>query len=732
MARPCAGCDDGSMTEATVKPVRRNPATTWAVRGAVGALAVAAAAFALGETMAWPFLAAPMQRVLGDTLQRRVVLGNEAARPKVAIHLFGGVRLDAERIEIGAPAWSAEPHLLLARDARMSLRYVDLFRAARGGPLRIEALHAAALDLRIERRADGRASWQFGQAADTPDLSPQPARIPVFGRLQVGAGTLAYRDALLAAQMDATYALVDSSETGALDGLAAAPPASGAARAASGAASAGLQFSGRGSYRQQPLRVELTTLGVLPVVADDAGSRALPVTLEVRIGGASVSFRGTATDVLRFGALKGRFTVQGASLAAAGAPLGVTLPTTGPFRVQGLIAKDGVVWNTVVDSAAIGASRLSGAFTYDPRPRVPMLAGRLTGSKLLLADLGPVVGAPARKSVAVPDVAPEAATRRANASRVLPDREFDLPSLRAMDANVLVDIDNLDLGSSLLEPLKPLRTQLRLADGVLRLDQIEARTGQGRLYGTAQLDGRAATALWTADLRWADVRLERWIHQGRGADSPPYVTGRMSGQARVAGQGRSTAAILGSLEGGVRMQLVDGSVSHLAVEAAGLDIAQGLGLLLKGDDALPVECSVADFVAEKGLLKPRVLVLDTRDSTLWIDGSISLATEALDLRITTTPKDFSPLALRTPVRLRGSFSDPAVSLEPGRLATRVGAAALLALINPLAAILPFVDIGDSDDSKRGALACRKLSQRIAAQPLLPAPPKPAAKRAAAR
>ncbi len=195
----------------------------------------------------------------------------------------------------------------------------------------------------------------------------------------------------------------------------------------------------------------------------------------------------------------------------------------------------------------------------------------------------------------------------------------------------------------------------------------------------------------------------------------------MSGQARVAGQGKSTAAILGSLRGGVRMQLVDGTISHLAVEAAGLDIAQGLGVLIKGDDALPVQCSVVDLVADQGLLKPRVLVLDTRDSTLWVDGSLSLASETLDLRVVTTPKDFSPLALRTPVRLHGSFADPSVSIEKGPLGARLGASVLLALVNPLAAVLPLMDIGNADDARRGADACRTLSQRIATRPLLPSP-----------
>lgn len=685
-----------------------------------------AAAFVVGvgvcEALGWPFLAGPLQGWLAGALERRVSLrADPALDPKVVIHLLGGVRISAVHLEIGAPAWSAAPHMLLARDAHLTLGYADLWRASRGAPLHIRDLRAAQLDLQIERLADGRASWQFGNKTNLPDTAAVPTGMPVFERLQVGAGSLVYRDALTALALDAHFSLVDG------NAAATAPVAPGP--------TAGLQFDAKGSYRNEPVTIHLRTAGVLPLIATNAATLALPLTIEVRSGASRVSFVGTATDALHLGALKGRFTVQGPSLAAVGDPLHVTLPTTGPFQADGRIAKQGVVWNAVVDHARIGSSRLAGAFTYDPRPRLPMLAGRLTGTRLTLADLGPVVGAPVHpapaaaanagapvpvRAAAVP--APTHAS--ATPGRVLPDRDFDLPSLRAMNANVLIDIDNLDLGSSLLEPLRPLRTHLVLADGVLTLSDIEARTGQGRLGGNLTLDGRNAQALWTADLHWGGVRLERWIHQARAGDAPPYASGSLEGQARVAGQGRSTATILAGLHGEVRLQLLHGSISHLAVEAAGLDIAQGLGVLIKGDNALPIQCAVGDLVAEQGVLRPRVLVLSSPESTIWINGSISLATEAIDLSVVVAPKDISPLALRTPLKVRGTFADPSISVDKGKLGLRLAASALLALVNPLAALIPLVDVGNNAEAQRGADECRALSNRIAARPTLP-PPGPA-------
>jgi len=75
------------------------------------------------------------------------------------------------------------------------------------------------------------------------------------------------------------------------------------------------------------------------------------------------------------------------------------------------------------------------------------------------------------------------------------------------------------------------------------------------------------------------------------------------------------------------------------------------------------------------------------------------------------PKDFSPLTLRTPLRVGGSLGSPQVSVEAGPVGAKVAAAILLGLLNPLAALLPFIDIGDSAEAGRNASSCQSLMQR---------------------
>jgi AsmA family protein len=677
---------------------------------ALAALLLVAALWA--ESAGWPFLAAPLERELSRVAQREVRFSDPGPTAPTAssnaenrvdafsVQFFGGLKLRAPALWVAAPAWSQAPHLLSARDLALDMRYADVWRAYFGnhrrGEIRIDRLQASSLDAQLERLADGRASWQFRNPS-VPTPPNAPLVLPSFGALQIGSGTLRLNDAPLALniQCDLSWSPLQLAS----DGTLALP--------------ARLTVKAKGQYKSFPLVAELQTSGSLQE-STDAKLRAenqprLPILLRATLGRAKLSFDGSSASAFSLGDLAGRYDLSGPSLAAVGDPVGVTLPTTGAFRSHGRIVKQrnsetdpSDAWRVVVDDAVVGSSRLNGAFTYETVGSVRKLSGRLGGSRLLLSDLGPAIGGlPRNPDGSKPVSAPT--------SKVLPSRPFDLKALRAMDANVLIDISDVDLNTTLLEPLRPLRAHLQLVAGVLTLSDLEARTAQGELRGLVRLDGRNTPALWNANLRWNDVRLERWIKQVRANAAPPWVSGRLDGKAVVHGQGRSTAEILASLKGTVRTELKGGSVSHLAVEAAGLDVAQALGMLFKGDDALPVQCGVADLVVDSGSFKPRVMVLDTKDSAVWIDGSLSLATEALDLRAVVFPKDFSPLALRSPLLVKGSFAKPEVSIEKAPLARKLGLSVLLGLLNPLAALIPLIDLGDAQAAAAGGAAARDVS-----------------------
>ncbi len=651
--------------------------------------------FAIGELMAWPWLAEPMQRSLTRTLGRSVKLTDPtpqaAAAGSARIHRLGGLRLESPRIEVGAPVWSSAPFLLRAKDVVIDLRYTDLWRAYRGQRLHIQGLQAAELEAHLERLADGRASWQLGLGGKVPAASPQ------FELLQVGNGTLHYRDAIQGLDTLLALKLIDG-------GM--------------------LSMSAKGSYRTQPLQAELKASSVLPWVNVEPNATPVQLSLRATVGRAELQLQGSAVDVLQLRGLNARFNLNGPSLAAVGDPLGVTLPTTGPFRVRGSVHQNGPAWDIQVDQARIGATALRATLRFEPELKVPLLWGRLSGSRLALADLGPALGTTA--AVAAPAQDPAALSASTSTAdqetakpiaptllpastrgrgRVLPNRPFDLAALRKMDADVQIAIDEVDANTTLLAPLRPLRAHLRLQQGQLSLQELDARMGGGRLSGTVQLDGRANLARWETALNWQAVQLEQWLRLPRKGDAPPFVTGYLNGSANLTGVGRSTAEILASLNGRLRAELKGGSISHLVVEAAGLDLAESLGLLIKGDEPLAVHCAVADLRVQAGVLRPQVLVMDTSDSTIFLEGTASLDQETLALQAIVSPKDFSPLTLRSPLHLQGTFAKPEFVLAKGRMGAKLAAAVLLGLLSPVAALLPLLDPGDTDAAEQDRAGC---------------------------
>ncbi|MDO9073409.1 MAG: AsmA family protein [Rubrivivax sp.] len=658
------------------------PARPWR-RWALALPLVLLAAFALGEAAGWAFLRAPLENTLGSRLGRPVALAPDGGA--FSLRVLGGLRVQASRLVIGAPDWSKAPHLLDGQDVSLELGWGALWDAWHDETgttaLRVRRLDATRLDVHAERADDGRASWQFGPAPSAS--SPAPAPLPQFGRLGVADGTLHYTDA---AQGTAVEAKLTLAEGNAPD--AAAPR---------------FTLSAGGRFQRQPLKLELQSGGLLPFVPDEDTPEAVALKLKATLGRATLAFDGTTTGLLEGGGLNGHFKLQGPSLAAVGDPLRVTLPTTAPFIAEGELQRRGTTWLAQVADATIGRSRVRGTFAYRSGPGQPLLTGQLSGPRLLLADLGPAVGTPV-----------DGAAKRGG-GKVLPTRPFDLAALRVMDADVRIALDELNLDTPKLEPLRPMRAHLLLNDGVLELKELDARTAQGSLKGGLSLDGRGEAALWKADVRWAGVLLQQWLRLARKEGEPPWVTGKLNGSAVLQGQGRSTAEILASLQGSVRTSLGGGTLSHLAVEAAGLDLAQTLGVMISGDESLPVNCAVADLEAKAGVLRPRTLVVDATDSVLWMDGTLSLATETMDLRVVVAPRDFSPLALRTPLRVSGPISAPAVTLARNPLTGKVGAALLLALINPLAALLPMLDPGNTEGADSHAAGCQALAARIAAR-----------------
>jgi hypothetical protein len=670
-----------------------------------GILLILILCFSIGEWLGWPFLAEPLARKLSEKIDREVsfssVISPESANHDIRgvtpfqIRFLGGLHIQATQVKIAAPSWSKAPHSLLGHHVVADFRYIDLWRAYRSQGLSIKSLQAQSLDLDLQRLANGNATWKI---SPTNPNSRSPS-LPSFGSFQVKTGALHYQDAIANADIKAKFSFTAPEDTRIASTKDAVSNTAKNTKPAS--APPVLRVEASGYYKKLRMKAELFSSASLPTKLDKTTEVPVDLTLNGSLGRAAISFKGSAKDALHPANFSGSFTLKGPSMAALGDLVGVTLPTTSAFSTKGYINKELTTWHVALNNLDLGASHLNGKFVYEKGRKVPLLSGQLNGSKFLLTDLGPAFGS---------------ADSEKSKHKVLPSRPFDLASLRAMDADIMINVKYVDLNSKMLEPLSPLRGHLQLKSGVLTIQDLDARTAKGMLNGDLKLDGRGKIALWNANLRWNGVRLENWVRQVRDEGLAPYVSGKLNGKATLNGQGVSSAEMLATMKGSIQSELQGGAISHLLIEAAGLDLAQSLGVMFKGDDSLPLQCAVADLVAENGVLRPRVMVLDTEDSALWLDGAVSLAKETIDLRVVVMPKDFSPVSLRSPLHVNGTFANPHTSLEKRNIGLKLAGSVLLAMINPLAAFIPLLDNGDVKEAKMHAANCKALMQHTLAKP----------------
>jgi uncharacterized protein involved in outer membrane biogenesis len=161
--------------------------------------------------------------------------------------------------------------------------------------------------------------------------------------------------------------------------------------------------------------------------------------------------------------------------------------------------------------------------------------------------------------------------------------------------------------------------------------------------------------------------------------------------------------MLATSNGKLGMVVSGGQISRLLMEKTGLHIWEILTLTLAGDKQVKLRCAVADFEVKQGNMQANALVFDTEVNTLFGSGNIDLAQEQLDLVLNPRTKNTSPVALRSPLYVRGSFAKPAVGVDKGQVALRAAGAVVLGAINPFLALIPLVDAGPGKDSDCGQL-----------------------------
>ena len=194
----------------------------------------------------------------------------------------------------------------------------------------------------------------------------------------------------------------------------------------------------------------------------------------------------------------------------------------------------------------------------------------------------------------------------------------------------------------------------------MNVEPLDLGVAGGRLTGSVRLDARRNPIETTADLRAWEVALPK-LFPRTISDSVGLLAGAMS----LRGFGNSVADMFATADGELGVGMGRGRFSNLLLELAGLDVAESLKFLLGKDRTVPLRCAYADFDVKDGIMKTEAMAFDTTDTVVFGEGKLDLRKESLDLELSPQPKDRSPVSLRVPLEVGGTFKDPSFAPKPG-------------------------------------------------------------------
>ncbi|MGE3867126.1 MAG: AsmA family protein, partial [Hyphomonadaceae bacterium] len=621
------------------------------------------AAFALFLALAdWNALRGPVSGFVGAAIGRPVRIAGDLDVDLVTWR----PRFSARDVVISNPAWAGPGENARIGAIGIETRWLGLLS---GRPVltRVDLERPAVTFFRAE---DGRATWKF--AAGTRDS--KPLRLPPIQRFMLRDGRLRIDDRKRGLRLDAAVA---STET------------AGAQRP--------FQLHGRGVINGEPFLLDAAGAPLLQV------ERGKPYAFhaDIRAGVTRAAIDGAMRRPFDLSDLQADLRLSGPDLSDLYLLTGVTLPNTPPYRLSARMTRKDQRFAFSGIAGVVGDSDLAGALQVSRRGERPFLTADLRSRQLDFDDLAAVLGAPpgaGAGETASPQQAAAAARMRAEA-RLLPDAPLRIDRVRRMDAHVRYAADSVRTSTW---PLRQASVVVDLDRGVLKLAPVSFALPRGQLTASVRIDARQDTPDVDVDARLARARIEDFMAKSK---APGALAGSLEARAQLRGRGASVHEAAATAAGRVTLVAPRGEIRAAFAELLGVNIVRGLGLLLAKDQSTtPIRCAVADFRVQEGVLHGQNIVLDTGIVLAAGQGAVSLRDETLDLSLKGHPKKPRLVRVMAPITVKGKIRAPKLGVDAGQAAGQLGAAAALgALLSPLAAVLPFVDPGLADDADCASL-----------------------------
>ena len=548
-------------------------------------------------------------------------------------------RVSVTDVQFENAEWSKHPYM--AEVGLLDFE-VDLWQLVRHFRWVFPAVTISEPKLVLEKNAEGGANWDFraSTAMTEPVVPDKRTEFPVIKKLTIKRGTLLFDDRQTKTQADLKS--IEAEAAGFLD--------------------APVKLKAEGSYQKLPVTISF-----------DGGSyenlrsstEPYPLKLDLVVGKLRAKIDGNMTEPLELKGDDVTLDIQGDDMANLFPIIRLVFPKTPPYRLKGQLSHEGKVWSFSKFTGKVGDSDLSGDIRVDTAPQRPMLKANLVSNLLDFDDLAGFIGGTPGTGpgeTASEEQKKEVAVKK-KSDRIFPDQSYDLERLNSMNADVRLRAKRI-LAPKL--PIDDLNATLKLNDGVLSFTPATFGVANGRMEIYSTFDGSNRPPKIKIDARMRRLDIRRFLADSSFAQKS---LGPIGGRILLSGTGGSFRELMATASGNTFLVMGGGIVSGMLVELAGLDVAESLAFLVRGDKSIAIRCGLVDLQAKDGQMDVKTMVFDTEDSVVYGEGSINLRDEKADILILPVPKDFSPLSLRSYLRVRGPLNGVSVFPDPIKTGT---------------------------------------------------------------
>ncbi len=568
-------------------------------------------------------------------------------------------------LRIGNPKWAGSGDLAYVREIDVRARLLPLFT----GRLELPLLRLVQPQVDLIRDKEDQANWRF----DSPKSS-KPIQLPPIQRFLIRDGHVSMKDARRDLILTGSINASENDQGG----------------------GKGFELVGQGTMNKDAFRLEASGGPLIHVER----SRPYDFKLDVRSGATHVTADGRLLKPFDLGQIQAELTASGPNLAELYHLTGIPLPVTPPYSFDAQMNRRQNRFSLTGLHGRVGESDLEGSATLDKPNDRRTITADLSSRKMVFSDLLAVTGGGPKVKTAQgkPATAP---------GRLLPDAPLYRDRLQSMDATVQYRAASV---VTVKWPLRRFSADMTLDHGLLTIDPLDFEFPQGRLVGRVRLDGRKAPAVTDLDMRLTNLALDTMFTAKAGGRPP--VEGMLMARAQLHGTGDTVHKAASTANGRLVIVVPHGEMRQAFAELLGINVANGLYLLLSSDPKeTPLRCAVADLEVKNGIAQVSNAVFDTGVVRAQGRGTIDLRNETLDLRLDGQTKKPRILRVWAPITLKGTLLHPKPGVDAGRAAPQLGlAVAIGAVLAPLAAVLPFIEPGLAKNADCAALIAEARSQ----------------------